>query len=142
MPYLWIPFLALPLLEIIVFLAVADAIGFFSALAACILMAFLGVLLIQKQGFNNFMRAQGQLREGNMPLNDLFNGLCVVIAGFLFILPGFLSDIIGLLLLLPNMREKMRGFLSPRMQTAPAPPGVIDVEFERVEEPPSDRLRH
>ncbi len=140
MPYLWIFFIFLPLLEIITFLAVADAIGFFSALAACILMAVLGVTLIQRQGLENFMRAQGQMRTGNMPLRELFNALCVVIAGFLFILPGFLSDIVGILLLIPNFREKMRGFLSPRMQTAPADPAIIDVEFERVDEP-RERLR-
>ena len=140
MPYLWIFFIFLPLLEIITFLAVADAIGFFSALAGCILMAVLGVTLIQRQGLENFLRAQGQLRTGNMPLRDLFNGLCVVMAGFLFILPGFLSDIVGILLLIPNFREKMRGFLSPRMQTAPADPAIIDVAFERVDEP-RERLR-
>lgn len=142
MPFLWIPFLAFPLLEIIVFLAVADAIGFFGALAACILMGFLGVFLIQKQGLDGFLRAQSQMRGGKMPLRDLFNALCVVIAGFLFILPGFISDVIAILLLIPNFREKMRGFLSPRMETAPRDPDIIDVEFERVDTPPADRLHH
>lgn len=140
MPYLWIPFLFLPLAEIVTFLLVADTIGFFSALATCILMAIVGIMLVQKQGFQNFMRAQTQLRTGNMPYREVFNGLCVVLAGILFIIPGFLSDIVGIILLLPDIREKLRGFLSPRMAEPPAPGEVIDAEYERVDTP-RDRLR-
>lgn len=141
MPFLWIPFLALPLLEIIVFLAVADAIGFFSALAACILAALFGAFLIKQQGLSQFMKAQDQLRDGQMPLTALFHGLCVVIAGFLFIVPGFVTDFLGLLLLIPTIQSRVRAFLSPRMEPAPRDPDIIDGEFERVDDAPPERLR-
>lgn len=140
MPFLWIPFLALPLLEIIVFLAVADGIGFFSALAGCILTAIFGVFLIQKQGLEQFITAQDQLRQGQMPLRTLFHALCITLAGFLFIIPGFITDFLGLLLLVPTIQTYVRRYLSPRMATAPADPDIIEAEFERVDEPPPERL--
>lgn len=140
MPFLWIPFLALPLLEIIVFIAVADAIGFFSTLAACILAAVFGVFLIKRQGLNHFMKAQDQLRSGQMPLQTIFHALCVVIAGFLFIIPGFVTDFLGLLLLIPTIQSHVRDYLSPHMEPAPRDPDIIDAEFERIDEPPPERL--
>ena len=140
MPFLWIPFLALPLLEIITFMAVADGIGFFSALAACIVTAIFGVFLIQKQGLEQFITAQEQLRQRQMPLRTLFHALCITLAGFLFIIPGFITDFLGLLLLVPTIQTYVRHYLSPRMKTPPGDPDIIDAEFERVDEPPPERL--
>jgi len=132
---LWLPLMLLPLAEIAVFVLVAAAIGFFGALAACILMAVLGTWLIQGQGFDNFLKAQESLRAGRMPFHDIFNGMCVVVAGLLFILPGFLSDALGIVLLIPQMRNLAREFLSPRLKEGPPPEGVIiEGEYERVEE--------
>lgn len=140
MPFLWIPFLALPLLEIIVFLTVVDAIGFFSAFSACILAAVFGVFLIKKQGLGQFLKAQEQLRDGQMPLQTIFHALCVVIAGFLFIIPGFVTDFIGLLLLIPTIQSHVRGYLAPRMEPAAHDPDIIEAAFERVDDPAPERL--
>lgn len=139
MPYLWIPLVFLPLAEIITFVMVAGEIGVFGALALCIAAAMLGFYLLQKQSWENFMRGQIALREGKMPYRDMFNGLCVVLAGLLFIIPGFLSDLAAIILLLPDMREKLRGFLSPRMDRTPGDPDIIEGEYERVD-PKRDRL--
>ncbi len=141
MRYLWLPFLFLPLAELVVFIAMADAIGFFSALAWCILMGILGIYLVQREGLEAFLRAQDSLRDGKMPFRDLFSGLCVVMAGFLLIFPGFISDFLALLLLLPDLREKLRRVLAPRMARQPGDPSVIEGEFERVDPQPTDRLR-
>lgn len=139
MPYLWIPFILLPLAELVVFFAVADGIGVLGAIAACVAGAFLGLFLIQKEGLESFLRAQDQIRAGIMPVSTIFNGLCVIFAGFLFIFPGFITDIIAVFLLVPHIREKIRLYLNPHLR-APAEGEVLEGTYERVDEPP-ERLR-
>lgn len=104
MPFL-ILFILIPIAEIYAFIAVGDEIGAFKTIILCILTAMIGGVLVRRQGLELLMKAQSSLRTGNMPVNEIFNGFCIVIAGIFLLIPGFVTDIIGFLLLTPLFRH-------------------------------------
>lgn len=107
MPFILI-FLLIPFVEIYTFIEVGDAIGAGKTLALCILTAFIGVVLIKMQGIQALMGAQSSIRAGLMPLEELFTGFCLAIASILLIIPGFATDFIGFMLLIPPLRGFLR----------------------------------
>lgn len=93
--------LLFPVAEILVFIKVADEIGAFNTFLACVGMAVLGVLVVRTQGLRGIVSAG---TGGAKSIRDMLNSVLILIAGLLFILPGFISDAFGLLLLLPRIR--------------------------------------
>ncbi len=104
MPIL-ILFLLLPLVEIWLFVKVGALIGAWQTAGLVLAMAIVGALLVRIQGFNVLQRARATLAAGEFPTTDLLDGLFVLIAGFLMILPGFFSDLLGILLFIPPVRR-------------------------------------
>ncbi|SDS77094.1 UPF0716 protein FxsA [Pseudomonas asplenii] len=146
-------FLLFPVLELYVFFQVSTAIGFFPALALIILGSAIGVLVLRVAGLTTALRARESLSRGELPAQTMLEGLMLALAGGLLLLPGFISDVFGLLLLLPMTRRlaadrmrrraeeqalRQRAFaddLHARGQSAAAPangrqPQVIEGEFE------------
>lgn len=103
-----------PLIELAVFIQVTQWIGLLNALALLLLVSLGGVLLVRHQGLGVVRRVRDQVRAGNLPAADLVDGLLILIAGVLLILPGFVSDFLGLLLLLPLTRAFVRGRIQKR----------------------------
>lgn len=137
MRYFWLIFLLWPLAEIMVFMAVTDEIGIFYTLFLCFAAVLLGVALIQKGGFDQFLIARERLRTGEAPFLDLMRGMWWVIGGFLLIVPGFLSDIAAFLILLPQIQQKIRqAFANParRAQDREKDNAVIEGTFERLDD--------
>jgi len=97
--------LALPLIEIAVFVVVGDAIGLWATLGLVVLAAFAGLGIVRHQGVATLANAQRAAAAGQPPVAALFDGLCILVAGFLLILPGFVSDGVGLALLLAPVRR-------------------------------------
>ncbi len=104
--------LLLPILEIAVFIAVGDEIGFFNAILLCIGAALLGGFLVQQQGLKTAGSIQDSLNRGEMPMQDIFAGICQFMAGILLIVPGFLTDILALILLVPWTRTLLRAAMA------------------------------
>ena len=107
MPFL-ILFVLIPIAEIYAFITVGEEIGVLKTLLLCVLTAILGGYLVRRQGLETLMNAQKSFQAGNMPLNALFDGLCIVISGALLLTPGFVTDIVGFSLLLPPFRQFLR----------------------------------
>lgn len=97
--------LALPLVEIAGFVVVGDAIGVWATLALVVLAAIAGLAVVRRQGVATLAKAQRAAAAGQPPAAALFDGLCILVAGFLLVLPGFVSDAIGLALLLAPVRR-------------------------------------
>lgn len=139
---LFVLFLVIPLVEISLFIVVGDEIGILSTLLLCVLTAVIGASLLRQQGLRTLFTAQKQIDEGLLPLREIFDGFCLAIAGATLITPGFFTDFIGFMLLLPPMRdllwEKIPQYFDMDIKTGGAPHSrsrqTIDVEFERVEE--------
>jgi len=135
-----IPFLLLPLAEIAVFVLVGGAIGVGPTLALVLISACGGLAIVRLQGLATLRRARAALDLGELPAAELFNGACLLLAGILLLIPGFLTDFVGLLLLVPLLRTGLRVWLGRRLGVKSRRDGrreaaVIDGEFAEVDAP-------
>ena len=95
----------MPLAEIAGFIVVGKMLGVWATLALVILSAVLGAALLRIQGIGILQRISAESRNGGDPGREMVHGAMIVIAAFFLMLPGFISDIIGLLLFIPAVRE-------------------------------------
>ncbi len=107
MPLILIPLalLALPLIEIGVFIWVGGAIGVWPTLALVLASVILGSALLRRQTLSTLRAAQAEARSGRLPEREIVHGAMIALAGILLILPGFVTDVFGLLLFLPPVRD-------------------------------------
>jgi UPF0716 protein FxsA len=102
---LFLIFVIVPLLEIYVLLQVGSAIGALPTIAMVVFTAMLGVVLIRIQGFVTFMRFREKTLRGEMPAEEMFTGMALLLAGAFLLTPGFVTDSMGFLLLVPAFRR-------------------------------------
>ena len=107
--------LALPFLEIAGFVIVGRQIGVLPTLGLVVASGMLGAILLRIQGFGVMTRIRKELDAGRDPSRELANGVMILLAGVLLLIPGFVTDIIGLLLFLPPVRELAWRFLKGRV---------------------------
>lgn len=98
-------FLALPIIEIALFIQVGGAIGLWPTLALVLAAAALGMVVIRMQGAHAVAQLQRSIGELRDPARPMAHGALIMLAGLLLLIPGFFSDAVGLLLLLPPVRE-------------------------------------
>ena len=106
--------LLLPLLEIAGFILVGGWIGLLPTLALLILAGVAGTWLLRLQGFLTLRRMRESMALGEPPVYEVFNGFCLAAAAILLIIPGFLTDIVALALLLPWVRRWLFDWLVSR----------------------------
>lgn len=99
-----IAMIGIPIAEIAVFIEVGDQIGLGMTLLIVVVTAMMGTVLLRQQGFSVLARAQASLQENRLPLQEIFDGLCLLVAGALLLTPGFVTDTVGLLLFVPPFR--------------------------------------
>ena len=105
-------FIALPVAEIYVIIKVGEAIGVLPTLALLIVDGLLGAALARSQGRAAWLRFNKALAEGRVPAREVFDGAMIIVGGAFLLAPGFITDVIGLLLLLPPSRAVFRGVTS------------------------------
>lgn len=108
-------FIVAPLLEIASLIVVGQAIGVLSTLALVLFSAVLGLFLLKQQGRGILRRLQEETRLGVDPGRDIVHGALLVVAAVLFIVPGFVGDIVGLLLFIPQLRDRLWQVLKPQI---------------------------
>jgi UPF0716 protein FxsA len=108
--------IALPLIEIAGFAFVGREIGVLATIGLVLLSSIAGSILLRIQGFGVLRRIQRDVQEGGDPGRELAHGVMILIAGFLLIIPGFFTDIIGLLLFLPPVRDLGWRFVKSRIR--------------------------
>lgn len=149
MPF-FIIFMLIPFIEIAVFIAVGDVIGIGTTLLLAFFTAILGGAIIRHQGLQVLAEGRGAMRGGALPAKEIFDGFCLVAAGATLITPGFVTDTIGFLLLIPALRDKLREALSAHFTVTGAEshfysgtstrsarsvdPNVIEAEYVEVDE--------
>jgi len=101
-------FIGVPILEISVFISVGGEIGVGSTIAIVILTAIVGTWLLRRQGLQTLYRLQDQLDQGQLPLREVFDGFCLLVAGAFLLTPGFVTDGVGFLLFIPPFRDLLR----------------------------------
>lgn len=132
-------FLAWPVVEIAVLIKVANWLGWPGAIAGIILSGLAGLALLRNQGLATARRAQKQMSHGEMPMEALFDAACLALAGGLLMLPGFVTDLLALPLLLPSARHFLQRLLAARLGSRSGRSGtpattVIEGEWKVVEE--------
>ena len=108
-------FIVLPLAELYVILKVGDAIGAGWTILLLAADAVLGSVLLRTQGRSVWRRFNTALAEGKMPHREVIDGVLVIFGGAFLITPGFITDIVGLLLLLPPTRSLIRSQVVRRL---------------------------
>lgn len=116
--FLPIVVLMMPILEIAGFIIVGKAIGLWLTLALVLFTSFLGLLILRLGGIGLVRNLQNAGRTGAQPADELVNGAMRVVAGILLIVPGFITDILGLLLLSPAVRRFFWKSFGPRVVVA------------------------
>lgn len=120
-----------PVIELAVLIQLYRATNLLTTLGVLIGAGLLGAAIARRQGFEIWRRIQSQLAQGQSPTRELLDGLLVLMAGFLLILPGLLSDVAAFLLLLPPVRGVLRIWLAHRLIQSGAarfsefPPGAF-----------------
>jgi UPF0716 protein FxsA len=105
-------FIVLPIAEIYVIIKVGEAIGVLPTIALLILDSFLGAALLRSQGRAAWARFNDALARGRIPAREVFDGAMVILGGAFLITPGFITDVIGILLLVPPSRAFFRGLVA------------------------------
>lgn len=144
-------FILVPLVELYLFLILGSRIGLGPTLIIIVFTAILGAALTKSQGARALARFRQASAEGRLPHNEVLDGLLILIAGAVLLTPGFLTDTVGFLLLVPPVRAILRTRLgtylksrikivpgtTPPQETTPAPPPgngqIIDVEVIKDE---------
>ena len=145
--------LLLPILEIAGFIVVGDAIGVLPTIGLVVVTAVVGVMLVRREGLRLLREIQIDLDAGRVPADKLVAGAALALAGLLFLMPGFLTDIAAVLLILPPVRKALGAWIrrhavvttSTWRTAAGRPgrgpqPGVVDLDpddFSRKADPSS-----
>ncbi|MEM8787036.1 MAG: FxsA family protein [Pseudomonadota bacterium] len=148
--WLFFAFVAIPLIEIALFVQVGGAIGLVPTLVVVVLTALVGTVLVRGQGLAVLRDLQHALRGGGNPAPLLAHGAMILAAGITLLTPGFFTDAVGLALLLPPVRAALIRYGAARFsgrvgvqvnhpETRPRDATVIDADYEPVEPEPAGR---
>jgi UPF0716 protein FxsA len=144
-------FIAVPLAELAVIIQVGQAIGVWWTIGILLADSIIGSWLMRMQGRTAWRRFNEALREGRVPGREVVDGALVIFGGALLLTPGFITDVLGLVLLIPPTRALVRGVLTRRLSHRIVVSGVrtpqrsqadydvegtaVDVDPERIERP-------
>ncbi len=126
--------IAVPLVEIYVMIQVGQWIGALNTIGLLLLVSIGGVFLVKHQGVGVYRRVRAALDAGRVPGPELLDGALLLVAGLLLVIPGFVTDFFGLLLLLPPARALVRGFLRRRFVVRVA---THPYRYRRTVDPPA-----
>jgi UPF0716 protein FxsA len=145
--WLFLILLVLPIIEIALFIQVGGAIGLLPTLGLIVLSAVVGTVLARWQGLQTLDRLRRNLEAGRDPSGPLAHAALILVAGMLLAIPGFFTDFLGLLLLIPPVRAQVIRWGAARMtvqatsfayarraQAGPVPGDTIDAEYEILDE--------
>ena len=112
--FLLLAFIVVPIAELYLIFQVGSVIGGWETFGLLILDSIIGAWLVRREGFSILAKVQGSLTNGEAPTNSIIDGLLVLVAGALMLTPGFLTDGVGLVFLLPPSRAVVRTWLKAR----------------------------
>jgi UPF0716 protein FxsA len=125
---LFILFAIVPIIEIYLFVLIGTEIGALNTVAVVLVTAFVGAWLARSQGASALARIQNALNQGQMPANELIDGVLILAAGIVLLTPGFFTDVIGFLLLIPQTRNWLKRELRKRFERS-IQQGNVHVRF-------------
>ena len=97
-------FIAVPMIEIGLFIQVGGFLGFWPTMMLVFITAVVGASLVRSQGLATLMSVQTKMQQGEMPAQEIVEGVLLAVAGVLLLTPGFMTDTLGMCILLPQIR--------------------------------------
>lgn len=94
----------MPLVELYLIVQVGQEMGFLPTVAALVVISMVGTALVKREGLRVYRQFMESVRAGKEPTREIVHGVCILAAGVFLLAPGFISDVIGILLLLPPVR--------------------------------------
>jgi UPF0716 protein FxsA len=131
-PVMLLLIIAVPVVELYVLIKIGAVIGALPTLGLVILTAMVGAALLRQQGLVTLHRFRNALDEGYLPAMEIVEGVALLVGGVLLLTPGFVTDAVGLLLLMPTTRKAMLKAAVKRSRFTQNPPvkgRVIDGEI-------------
>ncbi|MBI29444.1 MAG: hypothetical protein CFH21_00954 [Alphaproteobacteria bacterium MarineAlpha5_Bin11] len=95
----------IPIIEISIFITIGSRIGIFNTISIILLTAIIGIFFIRRQGISLLFNAQRNMRDGIFPSQEIKGAIFLLVSGLLLITPGFLTDVIGFLIFLPQVQN-------------------------------------
>ena len=127
--------ISIPLIEIFLFIKIGSQIGAFNTVSLILITAFIGVIYARYEGFNTLKSGMSQIIKNEMPIYEIISGAALTFAAFLLILPGFATDILGLLIIFPPTRKLLLKKVSTKYsENKVKKQDFIEGEFEDIDE--------
>jgi len=120
----------IPLIEIYLMIKIGGVIGAFNTIFLIFFTAITGIYFARLEGLNTIRSGIGQLVKNEIPIYELLSGAAIAFAALLLIIPGFLTDIVGFLLIIPFTRKFIIGNLSSKFKKPNVQDNVIEGELE------------
>jgi UPF0716 protein FxsA len=123
-----------PVIEIYLFIKIGSQIGAFSTISLIFITAFLGIIYARYEGFNTLKSGMSQIIKNKIPIYEIISGAALAFAAFLLILPGFATDILGLLIIFPPTRKLLLKKIPTKYSENKKKQDFIEGEFEDIDE--------
>jgi|TARA_B100001094_G_scaffold291688_1_gene310307 UPF0716 protein FxsA len=125
----------IPIIEIYLFIKIGSQIGAFNTISLVFITAILGIFYAKYEGINTLKSGFSQLVKNELPAYEIISGATIAFAAILLIIPGFATDVVGLLLIFPLTRKLIFGKLITRIKKRTVTPKpYIDGDFEEKED--------
>jgi len=109
-------FIIIPLIELVILIKVGSYIGIWPTILIVVLTGILGAALARHQGFMIINKIKNDVNSGRVPAQELIDGLLVLVGGIVLLTPGFLTDLVGFLLLIPHTRSVFKRIIKGQFQ--------------------------
>ena len=131
---LFLLIISIPLIEIYLFIKIGGQIGAFNTISLILITAVIGVFYARYEGFNTLRSGISQLVRNEVPIYEIISGAAITFAALLLIIPGFATDLIGLVLIFPPTRKILMSSFSKKYSRGVKRKNFIEGEFEDMDD--------
>jgi len=126
--------IGIPIIEIYLFIKVGAQIGAFNTISLIFITAFLGIVYARYEGFNTLRSGMAQIIKNQSPVYEIISGAALAFAALLLILPGFATDLFGLMIIFPPTRKLLLKKISTKQKTNNTKQDYINGEYEDIDD--------
>ena len=126
--------IGIPIIEIYLFIKIGSQIGAFNTISLIFITAFLGILYARYEGFNTLRSGMTQIIKNQSPVYEIISGAALAFAALLLILPGFATDLFGLMIIFPPTRKLLLKRVSTKQRTNNTKQDYINGEYEDIDD--------
>ena len=109
-------FIVIPLIEVMLFITIGKYIGLWNTIIIIIITGIIGAILVKSQGITILNKALEEIKSNKIPIFSIFEGIAILIAGAFLLTPGFLTDTLGCILLIPKIRNLIISYITTHLK--------------------------